>query len=313
MLPRFGPGSLLRWSSIAALVAFVAPAAPVGAQTQITLRRTFIEKYKNRVTIDATFTVDKAHAHPNPPAKDGDLHVAGRAPEISLPTVAEIINAAADDSAVSLVHAAEGTGTPIRIAGAWRIWCEHGGGSDQRQGAPLKSFTTTNPDHVFEIHPITQIGDYPTVTGWTPIEGYDPKAAEDAFERYESKGSKIRINPGGATVTINTGGLGYNYVRFKIVLNESPFRVQDGYLVMAQVLDRADELLVRNRRMVFANGTPPADRVSGRQAGDTLEVLGIPRINLAILSWRVRTGPTRPEVLSWNLPYEMIVVGVYGP
>jgi len=40
-------------------------------------------------------------------------------------------------------------------------------------------------------------------------------------------------------------------------------------------------------------------------------VLGIPRVDLALVSWRARNAPKRPEVLTWNLPYEIIVVGVY--
>jgi hypothetical protein len=91
--------------------------APVLAQSQIiiTLNNSFIEQFKNRATITATFTVDKAHAHPNPPAKDGDMHIAGRAPEIELPTVAEIMNAAMESSAVNLIHSVEGTGKTVQI------------------------------------------------------------------------------------------------------------------------------------------------------------------------------------------------------
>jgi len=42
-----------------------------------------------------------------------------------------------------------------------------------------------------------------------------------------------------------------------------------------------------------------------------LHVLGIPRIDLALVSWRVRNAGTRPEALRWDLPYEIIVVGVF--
>jgi len=35
-------------------------------QTTITLKNSFIEKYKNKATISATYTIDKAHAKPNP-------------------------------------------------------------------------------------------------------------------------------------------------------------------------------------------------------------------------------------------------------
>jgi hypothetical protein len=40
-------------------------------------------------------------------------------------------------------------------------------------------------------------------------------------------------------------------------------------------------------------------------------LLGIPRIDLALVSYRTRVSDTKPEVLNWNLPYEVIVVGVY--
>src|SRR5262249_54013362 len=136
----------------------------------IVLKNKFIEDYKDRVTIQADFTVDKAHARPNPPSKDGDLHVAGREPQIEPPTVAEIMNARSEKEAVQAIHDAEGAEEPIKIAGAWRIWCEHGGDSKQVQGAKLKPFKTTNPDHVFEIHPITQIEDRSLLKSLKPIK-----------------------------------------------------------------------------------------------------------------------------------------------
>jgi hypothetical protein len=43
--------------------------------------------------------------------------------------------------------------------------------------------------------------------------------------------------------------------------------------------------------------------------GDRLPVLGTPRIDLALVSWRAKYAKDRPEVLNWNLPYEIIAVG----
>ncbi len=63
------------------------------ADNILELNKSFIEKYKNKLTISVRYTVDAAHKRPNPANKDGDMHVAGRAPEIGLPTVAEIQNA----------------------------------------------------------------------------------------------------------------------------------------------------------------------------------------------------------------------------
>src|SRR5271169_3935850 len=88
------------------LAALLLPAA-AWAEIQITLLNGFIEKYKDRATIEAAYTVDKALARPNSPASDGDLHAAGRAPEIGLAAVAEIMNAALEPEAVDLIHQAE--------------------------------------------------------------------------------------------------------------------------------------------------------------------------------------------------------------
>ena len=76
------------------IAAFILLPVVAQAQIEITLKRSFIEKYKDRVTIDADFVVENTDKKPNSPSKDGDMHVAGRSPEeIGLPIVAEIMNA----------------------------------------------------------------------------------------------------------------------------------------------------------------------------------------------------------------------------
>src|SRR5712692_3144498 len=150
------------------LVGAVIALPTLHAEITITLKKDFIEKFKNRATIDATYTVDKAHQKPNPPSKDGDIHVAGRAPEIGLAAVAEVMNAAGQPKALALVKDAQGSGTPVKMTGAWRIWCEHGGDVEHIQGDPLDPFLTTNPPHVFEIHPLLTLNDVNVTTGWKP-------------------------------------------------------------------------------------------------------------------------------------------------
>jgi hypothetical protein len=284
---------------------------------QITLRRDFITTYKDRATIDTMFTVDKAHPRPNPPAKDGDMHIAGRAPEdIGLATVAEIMNAKFQPMAMKRIHAVEGTGKPVRISGAWRIWCEHGGTKKQLQGAPLKPFTTTNPDHVFEIHPITQIDGMSLLDSFKPIKGFATKDAHDAFVNYENLTCKI--SEGNGTVTLTTHMGGYNYVEFVLELNEDPQPMKDkdgnvdGTYVLAQVRDLEGELLVRNRNMVFVKDTAPEEQVKQKKRGGRMHVLGIPRISLKLVDWRIAHKDDPEQPLTWTtLPYEIIVVAVY--
>src|SRR4051794_36382418 len=74
-------------TSILAVLAVIG-SRPGHADSILTLKSDFIEKYKNNVTIDADFLVDKAPPHEHSAAEDGDMHVAGRADQIGLPTVA---------------------------------------------------------------------------------------------------------------------------------------------------------------------------------------------------------------------------------
>jgi hypothetical protein len=285
----------------------------VRAEITITLKRDFIKKFENRVTIDAKYTIDQAHKTPNPPSKDGDIHIAGRADEIGLATVAEVMNAAGQPKALALVKKETGSGTPVNMTGAWRIWCEHGGDVEHIQGDPLAPFDTTNPPHVFEIHPLLKMNNINVATGWKPIVGFTPKDADQAFITYERTRSRIEV--GGDTITIHTTMAGYNYVEFEIELLEAPVEVSDGLMVFATILNLQGEELVHHRRMVFVQGTPPATKAAGLKKGSILHVLGIPRINLTLVDFRT-SHVDDPEfkgkdILNWSLPYEMIIVAVY--
>ena len=297
-------------SRIALAVLALAAGLPAFAEISITLNNTFIEKHKNRATIDANFAVDHSKGKPNPASKDGDMHVAGRdAKNIGMAAVAEIMNAKNHLDAVEAANNAVGTNSPIPISGAWRIWNEHGGDNVFVQGKAVAAAQTSNPDHVFEIHPITEVGGIDIRASYQPIPGYDAKKPEDAFPRYDNVRSKII--PKSGKVTIVSNGIGYNYVNFQMVLNEKPFKIADGALAKARIQDLEGHLLLRDKRMVFVKDTPPEIAVRDGKAGDCLRVLGIPRLDLALVSWRVKNRSDERDPLNWNLPYEIIVVGVY--
>lgn len=277
----------------------------------------FIEKYKNRATITAQFTV-VATSKVHPASQDADIHIAGRSDDIGLPTVAEIMNAKGEPTALKAVMAAEKSGQPVTVTGAWRIWAEHGGIDDQVQGAAV-TVTDSNPPHVFEIHPVSGFDNKSVLKSLHPIQGYTPKEAHDAFMAYE--GISSVITPGADTTTIRTVTAGYNYVKFIMELNEDPTHETDGgdgRSVLAKVYDTACDLLLHKRRMIFVKDTPPEQRVKTLSKGKQLLVLGLPRIDLSLVSFRTRCDKEPdckqkfPDVLQWSLPYEIIVVGVYG-
>ena len=287
-------------------------ASSLFANIEITLNNDFIEKYKDQATISASFIVDKAHPHPNPPKNDGDLHAAGRAEEIGLPIVAEIMNAASQKAAVAAIHKAEGTGNPIPLTGVWRIWCEHGGDSQQIQGRPLQPFKTTNPPHVFEIHPITKFNSTSIIGALHPIQGYKPKDAEAAFLKYEALTSYITVGPD--TTSLVTTMAGYNYVEFVAVplAEERQEAFSDGVGVLAAVHNLDGGLLVHERRMVFVKDSPEEKGLRSLKPGEGMHVLGVPRISLKLLSYRAAHHSENQHMLDWALPYEIVIVGYYG-
>jgi hypothetical protein len=279
---------------------------------QVTLRNSFIEKYKNRATISTPFRVVFAAKKPHPADQDGDLHVAGLADEVGLPCVAELMNAKDFQGVVELMQDSEASQESVPVTGAWRLWCEHPGKFPHIQDDVIPPYKNTNPDHVFEIHPLTQVANFKVLSSLKPIPGYTPKKAKKAFEVYEILSCTIIPDPEHQTTTIRTPGVGYNYVEFKLRLEEDDqFLTFDGRIVRCTALTLDGAELASNRRMVFVKNTAPEKAVKDLRKGDELHVLGIPRIDLAVVSWRARNADARPEALQWHLPYEIIVVGVY--
>jgi hypothetical protein len=124
----------------------------------------FIKAYENRATITSEYKIaalSKVHL----PDKDGEIHGGGWSYEARLACVAEVMNAATLGNKPRLaLTAAAKAGDKVTITGAWRLWGEHGGVTDQIQEPkgfeptfPLPGEYPSNPDHIFEIHPITSI------------------------------------------------------------------------------------------------------------------------------------------------------------
>ena len=307
------------------------------AQADITLRlkRDFIEEYKHRVLIETKCFLDQAKKRPNPKSKDGDIHIAVRCPgDVDLNVVAEIMNAADKgewtqaDEALVFVQDKIGEELLVPTAGFWRFWPEHGGGhggSDDDESEdkpnhsqfdpPTERLSSTNPPHLFEIHPVTNLAGMDLSNTLHEVTGYTTKDAHDAFFRYEQARFVIKSNPAKPYVDMSFSGVGYNYVEFILETREQNgcFDQVDGCTAFTSIRDLDGELLVRKVRVAFASGTAPYDKAKSLSKGQCMHVLGLPRFSLALISWRVNQADEhgRSDVLSWSLPYEMIIAADY--
>src|SRR5262249_35617206 len=157
----------------------------------IELDNNFIKKYENRATITSEFTitgVSRVHT----PKNDGEVHIGGWSAEAGLPGVAEGMNAANTGkkplAAFRKAWLAKQKGP---ATGAWRLWGEHPGTAAQVQAIgtepsfPLHGEAPSNPDHVFEIHPVTTVKVGATETdakdAISKTAGHTPHEAEKAF------------------------------------------------------------------------------------------------------------------------------------
>jgi hypothetical protein len=298
-----------------AMLALLAWTAAAYAQSSIVLKNAFIEANKNRATMDITLEVDHVLSRPHKISNggnDGDVHMSGRSDDIGLPLVVEIMNAGSADEATVLQDAEQANnGNTVAVTGVWRIWFEHPGG-DQVQGDPVPVPADTNPDHVFEIHPVTKFGGDSATASLSPIPGYTAYDAGKAFPQYERLQATIQASD--TATTISASKVGYNYAEFQIQLSAAPTASDDGgFLVLARVMEDAEEpvdAVPDPRRMVFAPGTPPAALVATCTAGALLHVLGIPRVNLERVSFMAAQQP-QGQPFQVQLPYEMIVVAVF--
>lgn len=291
--------------------------AVVGGSGQVLLKNTFIEKYRNLVTITTDFKVDDAHPQPNPigtSSQDGDLHMAGRSTDVGLPMVAELSNgrltAVADVE--KEIHQANGTGTPVHLSGVWRLWMEHKSAEPMQQGDVVPVPSNTNPKHVFEIHPVTAFSGTPVLETFMPLRDdkspskhYEATDAPTAFPRYEKE--KLTVSRGATFTSIDGAQVPYNYTEFIFEVAGQPAAVADGTFVLAKILDLQKQVLVSTpRRMVMVKGSRPDTLVAPAAAGRQFHVLGIPRVNLDALMRAVQPGKTGTV----SGAYEMIILAV---
>lgn len=285
----------------------------------LTLSRDFVNRSKNRATISVQFELDQHLKSPHRVANggdDGDVHMAGRAPkEVGLPMVVEIMNAGESNQAAS-VQLMNNTpaGTTVAIEGAWRIWFEHPSTGDQVQGQAVDVPANSNPDHVFEIHPVTVFGGKDIAdSSFAPIvapktnQAYQAYPANKSFSVYEKLDSTIEVTDTAVSITANK--VGYNYTEFLLEPAGQWKQGDDGIFVLANVYDLSDEetpVTAQPRRMVFVANTEPAKALQKLAQGERLHVLGIPRVNLAEVA-TVASGKT----VDIPLPYEMIIVAVF--
>jgi hypothetical protein len=289
------------------MVAVLSVASLSISAMSVWMKKDFVDKYRRRITFDGSFTVDHAKPHVNPISDDGDIHVVTTCPEIGLPMVSEVMNARLVPDCVHLLQSSQGTSTPIAFSGVWRLWMEHPGASQHQFGDNVIHGPDTNPDHVFEIHPLTKVASFDLLSTIKRIKDgteYEYYSAETFVPFFKSQ--KFNVVTEGDFIKITGPKARYNYVQFKFKkLNNEIFEVEDGYFLYASILDASDQVLERKVRLAFVKGSEIADEVKNTSVDRISEVMATTRISLSLVDYRA----THPKSANWSLPYELVVLG----
>ena len=232
---------------VGSLPTLVLAGGSVIASTTVTLDRDLIDALSDRATVEISFVVDRAHDRPKPLRDDGDIHIAGWSDDIGLTTVAEMMNSRKEDEAVDRANELENRAEEVQIVGVWRFWPEHGGDHHFVQDEAAPPATTTNPDHIFEMHPLTFFDDIEVVDSIGHVPRYRYKDAEAAFHRYEN--TRFHLDCDDDSITLTMSMVGYNYTEFWIELNEDVVHEMDdgGRAFKAAIFDKHDRA-ARDRR-----------------------------------------------------------------
>jgi hypothetical protein len=175
--------------------------------------------------------------------------------------------------------------TPVE--GVWRFWLEHPSTKPQTQGGAVPVPANTNPDHSFELHPITSIGAEDLGASFTEIPSFQPYPAKTAFQYYE--GRTFTVSRSGAFTSIVGTKAKYNYAGFTFTVAGTPTHVTDGWFVLATI----DGVVNDPRRMVVADGTPPARLIATAQKGMRYRAAEVYRVVADRLARRTSLGKRR--------------------
>lgn len=275
--------------------------APALSQT-VTLRRSFVDSLKDRVTFTGQFDVYKFTGRAS---EDGDAHGVVSCPVIALPCVAELMNKKDHRAPSAALKNAQVQNDSIMLMGAWRMWWEHAGKGNQQQGSSY-DLEKANAAHIFEIHPLLEVDTHKVYASFIPKGFHQPAKAFAAYRKRE-----CTLTAGKDHITIASKMVGYNYVHLLVIkpkANEVDTLI-DGLRFRAMVKDSAGKTVGSKENIVIMAGTPAQEKFRQMKVGESMEVVAMPRLSFSLVWDHLEQAPYQTPV-TLPIPYELIIVGV---
>lgn len=305
------PATFARAGALAAALLVLLAGGATGAELR--LRKRLLEVQQNRTLVTVTGEFDHVKQTVNPLKDDCDLHAPIRADEISVAIVGEFMNACSRGLRPHDVEQTTENGRQT-IKGVLRVWFEHPGDADEvlTEERPVPDYTSSNPPHAVEIHPILSVGEQDFSATIGPIE-------KDG-EEYAAKGltqlrtllrRKVTVqefdgSDGEPYIGIESGCCLPNYFRLKAAVEAKPQPAAGGGHVAEIRILRGNSVIAKSIRLFSIDGTEADNRFAKLTKGKRFSFWGITRLDLSRILKLAKDDPGSPSAI----PVEFVLLAV---
>ncbi len=279
---------------------------------ELRLRKGLVEQRADRALITVAARFDHVKSTVNTLDKDCDLHAPIRTEEIRVAVVGEFMNACSTGLDPAEVRRWTASGEE-KIEGVLRIWFEHPGDKNEvlTEEKPLAAYSSSNPPHAVEVHPITRVGDRSFLSAIGPVQkdgqvfkAKGPQQLTSLLRR------KITVQEydgqdGEEYLSIESGCCLPNYFRLSAVFRSAPKATQDGRSAVVDLVS-GQKVLAARIRMFSIDGTTANEAFGKLKTGTRFIFWGITRLDAAKLLKAAEDGTGE----SMPIPVEFVLLAI---
>jgi len=206
-------------------------------------------------------------------------------------------------------------GRDVQLTGVFRMWLEHPpyGTQYQSEAKRVEWYKNSNPDHVVEIHPITQIGSLNfsghvkgIELGTSSYEGYGPGKLKKILKK--DLVVQTVSSSDGDLVRIKGKKRGYNHWNLTARVESAAQAIADGHRITITILDNGQPVnKADNLSAVTVSGTQADTDVQNLAATDLIDIQALIRLDLNPILDSASTTAT-----TIDLPVEFVLLEVDG-
>ncbi len=296
------------------LLLLVAPSSLLAAE--IWLRERVVKKHRHDILVTIRATPEHIGEKARPIEKDCNLHVPLRSKDIRVAILGGIKNACSQPERTPANYWSRKLkpleGQVLEAEGVLRVWLEHPpqGGKRQCECDPLPRYTSSTPDHMVQLHPLTRLGGISFLEMTRGVQKRDIPFIGHRGGKLPSTLNRRKISirrvdkEGEPYIAVKGSRTGFSHWTLLAVVMSVAEKRKDGHVFDVAVVHR-DGFMERNLRALTIMGTTADKSAGSLEVNDEVVLFGIMRLNLDVIERKAG-----PKWKSIPMPYELIVLDI---